>query len=108
MTDLQHTDHTDHNEIQTRLTMWQTFFETGVESCPDDAAADGGCDIDFLLDLAREGDNSDLQTFADVTETKMDEYNDRMHALQEAINGASPSEIRGVLEKRRAKGQVQH
>ena len=55
--------HTAHHAIKTRLTMWQQFFAAGIDSTPD-SADDAEYGLDALIDLAREGNNSDLHQLA--------------------------------------------
>jgi hypothetical protein len=98
--------HTDHNEISTRLIMWQSFLETGVQCCPEDIE-DGNFDISWLLHLAHGSDNAGLRALARATETHMYEYNERIDALEQAMNNASIDEITYTFEQRRAKPQAQ-
>ena len=59
--------HTAHHAIETRLTRWKTFFETGIDGTPRHAThAEHG--LDSLVDLAREGCNAHLYDLADVCE----------------------------------------
>jgi acyl transferase domain-containing protein len=98
--------HTDHNEISTRLIMWQSFLETGVQCCPEDIE-DGNFDISWLLHLAHESDNAGLRALARATEAHMHKYDARIDALEQAMNNASIDEITYAFEQRRAKTQAQ-
>jgi len=83
--------YTAQHAIKVRLTMWKSFFDTGHDATPE-GATDAEYGLDVLIDLARDGDSTELHELADLVELMGINYNLRNgHELYRALMCDEPA-----------------